>query len=98
MPFVKGKSGNPSGGGRDKPWQDALRRAVLRRDSDSDPRKLDKIADKVVEIALAGDMQATKEIGDRLDGKAVQQIAGDSDDGALVVKIVRLASESGNGD
>lgn len=35
---------------------------------------LAKIAQKVVEAAMEGDMQAIKEIGDRIDGKAPQSL------------------------
>lgn len=41
--------------------------------------KLRAVADKLVELAIGGDMQAIKEIGDRLDGKPAQAIVGDSD-------------------
>lgn len=33
-----------------------------------------RIAEKVVQMALEGDMQAIKEIGDRMDGKPTQQV------------------------
>lgn len=38
--------------------------------------KLRAIADKLVDLAIEGDMQAIKEIGDRLDGKPSQAIDG----------------------
>ena len=34
------------------------------------------VANKLIEMAEEGDMAAIKELGDRLDGKAVQQISG----------------------
>jgi hypothetical protein len=40
--------------------------------------KLRAVADKLVELAIDGDMQAIKEIADRLDGKPAQAIVGDS--------------------
>lgn len=82
MPFEKGKSGNPKGAGlRAKPWRDALQRAVYRRvgKGKDDPKALEKIADAVVDAALAGEMEAVKEIANRLDGKPVQPIAGDDE-------------------
>ena len=36
------------------------------------PQKIERLADKVVDLALSGDMQAIKEIGDRMDGKPSQ--------------------------
>jgi hypothetical protein len=48
------------------------------------------MVEKVWEKAMEGDMQAFKEITDRIDGKAVQPIAGD-DDSPLRVEL-RIAS------
>ena len=60
----------------EKHWRDALRVAINRiREGDEDQRPmLARIAEKTVDLAMEGDMQAIKEIGDRLDGKAVQGI------------------------
>lgn len=48
-------------------WREAIRRA-LARDRDA----LDRLARALIKKAEEGDMTALKEIGDRLDGKAVQ--------------------------
>ena len=53
-----------------KLWGDTIRHAIVQADAE----KLRKLADKLIENALSGDMQALKEIGDRLDGKSVQSI------------------------
>lgn len=81
MAFEKGKSGNPGGRPKEKPWRDALNMAL----KDGDGLRLRRIADAVVTLAETGDMQAIKEIGDRLDGKPAQQtiVTGDEDGGAL---------------
>jgi hypothetical protein len=55
----------------DKIWADALRLAVTEKGTNG-VRKLRALADRVVDAALAGDMAAAREIGDRLDGKAHQ--------------------------
>lgn len=59
----------------EKFWADAVRRAVNRRldGVEGNPKKIEAIADRLVEAAMDGDIQAIKEIGDRLDGKATQQ-------------------------
>lgn len=55
----------------DKLWADAVRLAVTERGVDG-RRKLRALADRVVDLGLAGDVAAIKEIGDRLDGKPHQ--------------------------
>ncbi|MCA3704266.1 MAG: hypothetical protein INF12_14685 [Methylobacterium sp.] len=78
MPFEKGKSGNPEGRRLEqqgqKMWRDALRIAVEDIDPKTKKRKLERIAEAVIDAAMAGDMTAAKEIGDRLDGKPRQEI------------------------
>lgn len=77
MAGVKGRSGTNKG--KDKPWADALRLAVYREDAEG-KRRLLRIAEKCAEAAEAGDMQAIKEIGDRLDGKPAQESTVTIDD------------------
>lgn len=74
-----------------KSWAGALR-ATLAQYEDKDHQiaagqALRKIAERVVQDALAGDKDAIKEIGDRLDGKPVQGISG-ADGGDLILQIV----------
>ena len=46
--------------------------------------KLRAIADKLVDLAISGELQAIKEIADRIDGKPAQAIiGGDEDDPAI---------------
>jgi len=93
MAFVKGKSGNPGGRPKDKPWQDALRMAALEPDG-SGVRKLRRIAEAVVDAAIAGDMAAAREIGDRLDGKAVQAIEASVETTTYVVEVPALPAST----
>lgn len=61
----------------DKFWGEAVRLAVYREAEDDDGKKrkrLNIIADKLCRMAMDGDMQAIKEIGERLDGKAPQAV------------------------
>ena len=72
--------GRPKGAeNRDKPWRGAIRKAVheLHVDDDGDGKKhkaLGLVAKSLVKKAIAGDIAAAKEVGDRLDGKAVQGV------------------------
>lgn len=64
------KVGGPTGPQKMKPWREALDRAIAQ----SDGAKLRKLADALIKKGLQGDVGALKEIGDRLDGKAIQQV------------------------
>ena len=83
---------------RKRHWTEAITAAVQKEiDPATKRRKLHAIADKLIELAEAGDIQAMKEIGDRLDGKSAQQLAiTGADDGPLVVEIVKF-KDTANG-
>lgn len=81
--FKKGQSGNPLG--RPKgilSWRQTIKEAAMKEIElmeKSTGKKITKtlnqiIADKLVEKARMGDIQAIKEYGDRTDGKAHQSI------------------------
>jgi hypothetical protein len=89
MAFAKGQSGNPGGRSNEKIWRDALRMALKEATSDGMPR-IRALAEKTVSLALEGDMQAIKEIGDRMDGKPAQAITGDGENGAININIMRF--------
>lgn len=63
---------NPKGAKSDKEWRAAIQRAVKRTTADGKARRLEALADAIVNAGLAGDIAAIKEIGDRLDGKPHQ--------------------------
>jgi hypothetical protein len=88
MAGVKGRSGTNKG--QDKPWREALQLAANEIDAKTKQKKLRRIAQAVVDAAMDGDMQAAKEVGDRLDGKAMQGIEA-SIDGQLIVKVLERA-------
>jgi hypothetical protein len=72
MPFVKGQTGNPGGQQKDRQFADALR-LVVNRDEVDGKKKLLKIAEKLVECAIAGDSWAVAQVADRLDGRPAQE-------------------------
>lgn len=61
-----------------KAWAEAIRRAIREKYEGEDyEAKLAKLARKLVDAADSSDMQALKEIGDRVDGKAHQTLEAD---------------------
>ena len=67
--WKRGVSGNPGGRVQDKPWTDMLRLVGYQ----DDRRLLRQLAEVTYKQAAAGDMLAIQEIGNRLDGKPVQE-------------------------
>jgi ribosomal protein L17 len=78
--------GNKNSSLNNRLWAETIKRAVTQ----SDGKKLRAIADKLIERAADGDIQAIKEIGDRLDGKPVQSVDATVDQ-TLTVEIVKFA-------
>ena len=80
MAFQKGQSGNPGGRGKaGKIVADAIRVALY----SDDKRPLFAMTKKLVEMAESGDIQAIKEVADRIDGKPVQAHAGADGEGPI---------------
>lgn len=101
MTFAKGQSGNPGGRGTDRPWADALRLCAAEPTPDG-RKKLRALADKTFDLALDGNIEAIKEIGNRFDGRPKQQVDIEANvmlagqDPATVLAARRKARE-GNG-
>ena len=72
-------------------------RAVRRADSGVKDKRLERMADKVVKLALDGDMQAVKEIGDRLDGKPAQSHTVSGDPEAPLVPVLNITLGKADG-
>jgi len=92
MPRAARGRPNQSNAHDGKLWRDAVRVASLVVD-DNDPLKRRRIviaAEVLVLAAVAGDISALKELGDRLDGKSAQPVTN-SEGGPLTVQILRLA-------
>ncbi len=96
MPFQPGNK-LATGGRKEKPFRDALRAEIAAAEAaNDDPRALRKIARKLLGSAAEGDIQAIKEVADRLDGKVPQAIGGDDEMDAirLLVTGVERAGEN----
>ena len=77
MAWQKGQSGNPRGRAVEKTFRDAVRLAVNETAKDKKGRQVKKLrllAERLVDEAIDGNVMALKEVADRLDGKAVQQV------------------------
>lgn len=81
MTFKKGQSGNPAGTPKDKPFLDALNRAIAQNDG----KKLRAAAEGLLTAAAEKEPWAVKELADRLDGKPAQTVQGPAADGSLKI-------------
>lgn len=100
MPFQSGQSGNPGGRPkRAKLFTQSLLASLKKTDADN-VEAVQRIADKLVALAESGDVQAIKEIADRVDGKPPQAIVGDdeSDPVSLIHRIERVIVNPSNPD
>ena len=79
----------PRGQQRDKIYREALRLELADMSEGIDLKKLREIARTHIEKAAAGDMQAIKELADRLDGKPAQILEHNSPaDSEPITKVV----------
>ena len=85
----------PSKGGKpDKIWRDAIMRAVKRVQKGDKTQALERLADKLVQEGINGNVVALKEIGDRLDGRPPQAHTGPDGEGPIVVQLVERPHHS----
>ena len=89
--FVPGQSGN-EGNKKPKRFYDALHRAIAQDNGDM----LRLAALSLLKQASEGEGWAIKELADRLDGKAVQAIAGDGDQ-PLIIQVLKFADSHAPG-
>lgn len=64
---------------KEKSFANMLNIAIKEAIEGSDKSKLRAVADALVDKAMGGDVQAIKEVADRLDGKVPQGIVGDDE-------------------
>jgi hypothetical protein len=84
MPFEPGQSGNPAGTSKSKPFFAALDRAIKQDDA----KRLRDSAEKLLDLAAAGEPFALQMLADRLDGKVPQALHhGGSDGGQISITV-----------
>jgi ribosomal protein L17 len=79
---------------KEKSFANMLNIAIKEAIEGTDKTKLRAVADALVDKAMSGDVQAIKEVADRIDGKVPQGvIGGDEDDSPInvVTKILLVA-------
>jgi hypothetical protein len=94
--MAKNKVGAPKGNRNavsKKPWQAAIDRALAKRTLTTKKDALDALAERLLQACDNLDVQALRELGDRIDGKVVQQLEA-SVDASLTVELVRFADTS----
>ena len=98
MPFAKGQSGNPGGRVQDKPFRTALDMEL--KAAGEDHKKLRAIARKLLNEAEDGNMQAIREVADRLDGKPAQAVQHSGEGGGpiQIQRIERVIVDPSNPD
>lgn len=81
MPFEPGRSGNPGGRPKEKPFRDALRMEMLAAANGEEclaPKG--SLRWNARQLLEKGDATAIRELADRLDGKVPQAIVGDDEE------------------
>src|SRR5215467_16250448 len=74
---------------RDKPYREGLRLELAEMSDGENLKKLRQIARAHIEKAASGDMQAIKDLADRLDGRPAQALEHSGPDGEPIRRIVR---------
>ena len=85
----KGSRNNPGGRPKLKPWTEALRLIANEPTDDcKSTKKLRRLAEVTYQMALAGDIQAIREFGNRLEGTPMQgiEISGPDGDDIRIIK------------
>ena len=73
--------GNKNSSKENRIWGKIVKKLAVQEDY----AKLHKVANALYDKAASGDVSAIKELGDRLDGRATQEITGDSDQPITIV-------------
>jgi len=70
-----GTVGNKNSSKENRVWGKVVRKLAVQEDA----KRIHKVAEALFRKAEEGDISAIKELGDRIDGKSMQEITGNSD-------------------
>ena len=73
--------GNQNSNKNNRAWGKVVKKLAIQEDA----KRLHNVAEALFRKAEDGDIAAIKELGDRIDGKASQEITGDSDQPITIV-------------
>lgn len=91
MTFVKGQSGNPGGRPKTKPLTALILKELDKKAPGTKFRQGELAVWKLVQLAIAGEGWAIKEILDRVEGKAVQPLEHSGADGTGLEFTIQIA-------
>lgn len=87
---MTGKVGAPEGNTNSSRDNRLWRNTIIRAIHQGDPERLRRIAEALLNKAAEGDVSALRELGDRLDGKATQQVQLTGEGGAPLVTRIEI--------
>ena len=91
MTWQPGQSGNPEGPRKHKPFRDALRmEAKLAENGEDCFAPVGSLRWNARQLLKQGDVQAIRELADRLDGKVPAPIVGDDEHDAIRQEVTVL--------
>lgn len=94
MSSVGGQPGNKNAS-KSRVFEQAFLRALKQRDIEhGDGETIRRIADKMIDLALAGDVAAFKEARDTVDGKPAQQLQLAGHDGEKLTVVFESADSA----
>jgi hypothetical protein len=79
---------------KEKSFAAMLNIAIKEAIEGSDKTKLRAVADALVDKAMSGDVQAIKEVADRIDGKVPQAVVGDAEYDPIQIGRIELVGVS----
>lgn len=81
MTFEAGKSGNPGGRPKSRPFKDALMMEALAAERGEECEALPgSLRWNARKLLMQGDVPSIREVADRIDGKVPQAVIGDGDE------------------